>query len=127
MMASLRSMIAVHALTDHNSLMTTPQISSQYHYQAALKGLRLPVTFTIPVMPDSSPSEESLGLSHSIIFPDKDPHLINSGTTIQQPQDVVTDTSDTNTEPLETNGRIEDLDLHSHLSVNTSLRCTFTV
>ena len=126
---SLRSMIAAHPLTDHNSLMSTPQISSTCHFQAELKGLRLPVTFTIPIMPDSLPSasEEPLGPSHSMIFPDKDSHLIDSGTTIRQPQDVVTDTSDTNTEPLETNSRIEDLDLRSHLSVSTSLHCTFTI
>ena len=108
--------------------MTTPQISSKYHFQADLKGLRLPVTFTIPIMPEPSPSEESLGPSHSMIFPDKDSHLINSEMTIQQPpQDAVTDTSDTNTEPLETNIRIEDLDLRSHLSVSTSSRCAFTI
>jgi hypothetical protein len=107
--------------------MTTPQISSKYHFQADLKGLRLPVTFTIPIMPEPSPSEEPLGPSHSMIFPDKDSHIVDSGMTIQQPQDVVTDTSDTNTEPLETNIRIEDLDLRSHLSVSTSLCCAFTI
>jgi hypothetical protein len=107
--------------------MTTPQISSKYHLQADLKGLRLPVTFTIPNMPDSLPSEESLGPSHSRIFPDKDSHIVDSRAVIQQPQDVVTDTSGTNTEPLETNSHVEDLDLLSHLSVSTSLRFTFTI
>jgi len=101
--------------------MTTPQISSKYHFQADLKGLCLPVTFTIPLMPDSSLSGDSepLGPSPSMIFPDKALHVVGLGTAIQQPQGT--------DEPLETNSHIEDLDLLGHLSVSTSLRCAFTI
>jgi hypothetical protein len=35
--------------------MTTPQISGKYQFQIDLKGLCLPVTFTIPDIPDVPP------------------------------------------------------------------------
>lgn len=107
--------------------MTTPQISSKLRFHADIKGHCLPVTFTIPPMPKSSLSEERepLGPSYSRIFPDKDPHIIDSGTTIQHPQDVVTNTGK-NTGPQEIDVLIEHLDL-SHLSVSRSLCCTFII
>ena len=112
-----------------NSLMTTSQISSKYRFQADLEGLRLPVTFTLPIMPDSSPSDVPLGPSHSMILQDKDvdSHVISSGTAIQQPQDMVTDTLGTNTQSLETNSRVENIDLLTYLSVSISLHCAFTI
>ena len=122
-------MIILTFLLTHNSLMTTPQISSKYRFQGDLKGLRLPVTITLPIMPDSSPSEEPLDPRHFMISPnnDSDSHVVNSGTTIQQPQDVVTDTSGTSTQPLEANSRVEDIDLLTHLSVSISLHCALTI
>lgn len=36
----------------------TPQISGKYQFQVDLKGLCLPVTFTVPDIPDAPPSEE---------------------------------------------------------------------
>jgi hypothetical protein len=102
-------------------LMTT--ISGRYHFQADLKGLRLPITFEIPIMPDSSPSEEPIGPSHS----NSDVVDSDSGMAIQQPQGVITDSM--NTEQLETNSHVEveDLNLLSHLSVSKSLCCAFAV
>lgn len=94
--------------------LTTPQISGRYTFQADLKGLRLPITFEKPIMPDSSPSEEPLqqvGPSHS------NSDVIDSGTAIQQPQGVITDTSSKSTEQLETDS----------LSVSKSLCCEFAV
>lgn len=44
-----------------SALMTTPQISGKYHFQVNLKGLPLPVTFTIPDIPDSPLLENRLG------------------------------------------------------------------
>jgi len=87
--------------------MTTPQISRKYHFQADLKGVRLPLTFTIPHMPDSP--------SHSWIAPDKDPQVIETATE----QHVITDTSSTRAGPRETDGHFKDVDLLSHLSVST--------
>ena len=122
-------MIILTFLLTHNSLMTTLQITNKYRFQADLKWLHLPVTITLPIMPDSLPSEEPLGTSHSMISPDNDldSHVINSGMTIQQPQDVVTNTSGMNTQPLEANSRVEDTDLLTHLSVSISLHCAFTI
>jgi hypothetical protein len=37
---------------------TMPQISGKYQFQVDLKGLRLPVTFTVPDIPDTPPSED---------------------------------------------------------------------
>ena len=106
-----------------------PEISSKYHFQVDLRGHRLPVTITIPIMPDSSesPSEDSLRPSHSIIFPDKNSHVVDSGTATQQPQGAVTDTSNTNTEPLKTNSCVEGLDLLGNASVSTPLCCASTI
>ncbi len=120
-------LVAHRKLHRNSSLMATPQISSRYHFQADLKGLRLPITFEIPIMPDSSPSEEHLGPSHSRIFRDKDSDVVDLGAAIQQPQGVITDTPSVNTEPLETDSHVEDLDLLSRLSVSKSLRCAFAV
>ena len=116
-------------LLTQNSLMTTSQISSKYHFQADLEGLRLPVTFTLPIMPDSSPSDAPFGPSHSMILQDKDAdsHVISSGMAIQQPQDMVTDTLGINTQSLETNSHVENIDLLIYLSVSISLHCAFTI
>jgi hypothetical protein len=38
--------------------MVTPQISGKYQFQVDLKGLCLPITFTVPDIPDALPSEE---------------------------------------------------------------------
>lgn len=96
--------------------MTTPQISRKCHLQADLKGLRLPVIFTIPDMPDSLPFEEPLRPSHSRIIPDKDPQVNKTATQ----QHVITNTSGGHTDPLETDSHFEDIDLLSHLSVSPS-------
>ena len=120
-------------LPDHDSsrmAAPVPEIISRYHFQVDLRGRRLPVTITIPIMPDSSESlsEDSLRPSRSIIIiPDNDPHDVDSETAIQQPQGVVTDPSSTNSEPLETNSCVEGLDLLSHLSVSVSLCCALTI
>lgn len=45
--------------------MTTPQISGKYQFQVDLKGCRLPITFTVPDIPDA-PSEEQFDPGHSI-------------------------------------------------------------
>ena len=52
--------------------MTTPQISGKYQFQLELKGLRLPVTFTVPDIPDTPPSEEQFDPSPSSIVTDKE-------------------------------------------------------
>lgn len=96
--------------------MTTPQISRKYHFQANLKGLHLPVTFTIPDMPDSPPFEEPLGPSHSWIVPDKDSQVTETATQ----RHVITDTPSSHTDPRETDSHFEDVDILSHLSVSTS-------
>lgn len=114
-----------HRQADHNhSPMTTPR---KCHFQADIKGLSLPITLTIPIIPDSSHSEDSLGPSPSVIFPDKDSHasVIDAGMGIQQPQD--TDTSVTNIEPLKTNSHTKDSDFLGHLSVSMTFRCIFTI
>jgi hypothetical protein len=89
--------------------MTTPQISSTYHFQADLKGLCLPITFEVPIMPNSSPSGEPLGRSHST---DKGSDIVDPGAATQQPRGVITDTSDIN-------------EINSLLSVSKSLYCAY--
>ena len=87
-----------------------PEISWKYCLQVDLRGRRLPVTINLPIMLDPSESD-----------------VVNSGTTIQQPQGVVTSTSNTNSKPLNANSRVENLFLLRHLSVSTSLRCALTI
>src|SRR6266404_6500276 len=43
----------------HPFIMTTPQISGRYHFQVDLRGSNLPITITLPDIPDT-PSEECL-------------------------------------------------------------------
>lgn len=52
--------------------MTTPQISGQYRFQLDLKGRSLPVTFTVPDIPDTPPSEEHFDPNPSLIVTDKE-------------------------------------------------------
>ena len=100
--------------------MTTPQISGKYHFQVDLKGLPLPVTFTIPDIPDSPLFENPLGRSHSWIVPDKETHIVET-VIVQQPQSTITNASGTHADSLETHSHIEDSDMLRHLSVSTSL------
>jgi hypothetical protein len=86
--------------------MTTPQISRKYQFQIDLKGLRLPVSFTIPDMPDSPP----LNPSHSWIAPDKDPHDVKTATH--------TSGASHGTDPREADSSCEGVDLPSCLSVS---------
>jgi hypothetical protein len=46
--------------------MTTPQISGKYQFQVDLIGLRLPVTFTVPDIPDTPSSEDHFDPSPSL-------------------------------------------------------------
>ena len=89
--------------------MTEPvsEMSCIYRLQVDIRGRRLPITIDLPIMPDSSES-----------------NVVDSGTTIQQPQGVVTNT---NRKSLETNSRVENSYLLRHLSVSTALRCALTI
>jgi hypothetical protein len=101
--------------------MTSPQISGKFYFQADLKGLHLPVTFTIPDMPESLPFKEPLGPCHSLIFPDKDPRVVETAT--QKPRSAITDMSGTHTNPLEIDSHVEGSELFIHLSVSTPVIC----
>jgi hypothetical protein len=107
---------------DSSPLMTSPQtqISGKYHFQVDLKGLPLPVTFTIPDIPDSPLFEKPLGRSHSWIVPDEETHVTETAI-VQQPQSTITNVSGTHTDSLETHSHIADSDMLRHLSVSTSL------
>ena len=89
--------------------MTEPvsEMSCIYRLQVDIRGRRLPITIDLPIMPDSSES-----------------NVVDSGTTIHQPQGVFTNT---NRKSLETNSRVENSYLLRHLTVSTASRCALTI
>jgi hypothetical protein len=83
---------------DHSPMTTPqilPQISGKYQFQVDLKGLRLPVTFTVPDIPDMPPSDEHFDPSTSSIS-DKETGFEETSNTRTQRTRIVT-----NTEPLD--------------------------
>ncbi len=52
--------------------MMTPQISSKYQFQLDLKGRSLPITVTVPDIPDTPPSEGYFDPNPSLIVADKE-------------------------------------------------------
>jgi hypothetical protein len=105
---------------------TTPQMPGKFHFQADLKGLRLPVTFTIPDMPESLPFKEPLGPRHSWIFPERDSRVTETVTQKPRSANADTVTSAMHTNPLEIDSHDEGSDLLGHLSVRTPLLCAYT-
>ncbi len=51
--------------------MTTPQISGKYQFQVDLRGSRLPVSFTIPDIPDTPPSDGHFDPGPSLVVTDE--------------------------------------------------------
>lgn len=63
-------------LTVHLNQMTTPCYSGRYRFQVELKGLSLPVTITIPDIPDTTPSNDDP--SGSLIVSPTETHCVAS-------------------------------------------------
>jgi hypothetical protein len=61
----------MHRKRADRSPMTTPQISGKYQFRVELKERRLPVTFTVPDIPDTPPPEEYFDPSPSLGLMDK--------------------------------------------------------
>ena len=63
--------IATDLVADIQSPMSIPEISGKYQFQVDLSSSRLPVSFTIPDIPDSPPSDEYLVPNPSLVAADK--------------------------------------------------------
>jgi hypothetical protein len=109
----------------------TPRISGKYHCQLDLKGRHLPVTFTMPDIPDMLPPEEPIVPGHSPIVTDKenDSTAWHYDTLVisQQPQSVLAYTLSTTAPSPDTNSHIKDPDQLSLLSVSVFPFCALSI
>ena len=74
--------------------MMTPQISGKYQFQVDLKGLRLPVTFTVPDIPDTPASEDHFDPGSNASTTDKE-------TSFNETSNIHTQCTHTETDPLD--------------------------
>jgi hypothetical protein len=65
------------------------RISGEYQLEIQLKGLRLPVTITLPDIPDTPPSEGQFDPSPSLIVTDKETGFEETGALHIDPLDTV--------------------------------------
>lgn len=68
-------------LTSLTPQMTTPYYSGKYRFQVELKGLRLPVTITIPDIPDTKHGRDDSSGSLNVLA--IEPHNVASDSTSQ--------------------------------------------